>query len=187
MSSLLHIFTATWSYPENIKISIKLNNTFLVLRCGWMRISVDYPILDIKISIIFSSSPCSCLHSYLDIVSRYSLIYLDIRISPCRVSAVWERPAATECCSAAVGSVQRLQQNCSEEGSPALYIVITATEPTAPAPHQPTTPPQPTSQTAVARVINTWHQCQYSQYQKKVLLLPSPCRKRILTLSHSHF
>ena len=74
-----------------------------------------------------------------------------------RVSAVRERPAATECCSqycsgqraAAAAELQRGGEQ------PALYIVITtATQPTAPAPHQPTTPTQPTSQTAVARVIN---------------------------------
>ena len=140
---------------------------------------------------MFSSWVWSCLHSYLDIGSRYSLIYLDIRISPCRAPCVCSVGApgrywVLQCCSGQRAAAAAELQRGGEQ--PALYIVITtATQPTAPAPHQPTTPPQPTSQTAVARVINIWHQCTLIYWRRWHPLAPSPCRNHLYVLTLSNF
>ena len=130
---------------------------------------------------MFSSWVWSCLHSYLDI-GRYFLIYLDIRISPCRAPCVCSVGApgrywVLQCCSGQRAAAAAELQRGGEQ--PALYIVITTTTPTAPAPHQPTTPPQPTSQTAVARVINSWHQCSFTYRRRWHPLMPSSCRKHL--------
>ena len=137
---------------------------------------------------MFSSSLCSCLHSYLDIGSRYSLIYLDIRISP--RSVCLQCGSARPLLSAAVlqwAACSGCSRTAARRG--VLHFILSSPPPSQLHLHHISqqhhhNPPHKLLLLELS-ILDT--NANIHNIRKRYLLLPSPCRKRILTLSHSHF